>query len=513
MNAVAGDLFGHETQPIELRPYQHEAIARYDAALERGRTAPILVLPTGSGKTYTACALMQREAERGGCSLFLAPRRELIHQTSRSLRNLGVLHGVVMAQAEHLEAPHLPVQVGSIDTLVSRALRRGRDLELPDFSLVVVDEAHLAITERRKELLDLWPNAVRVGLTATPIRKDGRALGVLFDELIEPVTVADLTKQGHLVPARYFSLSEPDLRRVRVVAGDYNAKDLDQAVNTSELVGDIVQQWLERASGRRTVVFCVGIAHSVALTDAFQRAGVAAEHVDANTPTDEREAIFGRFSRGETQVMCNCALASYGFDLPDLSCVVMARPTKSLMFYLQCLGRGLRPAEGKQDALILDHSGCVHLHGFVDDVRSWTLEGKRALSSQDFRPSEKGEAKPIDCPECHAVFSRTIVCPECGYRLRPKAKDIDALDGELVEIGAGKQKRLGDPAFYAELRSMAHERGYKRGWAAFKYKERFGSFPPWNWNSDPVREPSLETRRWVKSRLIAWAKSKRRAAG
>jgi len=464
-----------------------------------------------SGKTRIACALMQRETERGGRSLFLAPRRELIYQTSRSLRDLGIMHGVVMAQAEHLEAPHMPVQVGSIDTLVSRALRKGRTLDLPDFSLVIVDECHLAVTERRQELLDLWPSAVRLGLTATPVRKDGRALGMLFDDLVQPVTVAELTKQGYLVPARYFSLSEPDLRRVRITAGDYNAKDLEEAVNTQELVGDVVGHWLQHAATRRTVVFCCSIAHSIAVTEAFVRNGVAAEHVDANTPNDEREAIFARFSKGETQVLTNCFLASYGFDLPELSCVVMARPTKSLMLYLQMLGRGLRIAEGKQDCLVLDHAGTVHMHGFATDVRDWSLDGVRKFATRDDYESTTKDAKPIDCPECHAVFEKTPVCPECGYRIRKAGKDVEASDGELVEIGAGKGERLGDPAFYAELRGFARERGYKSGWAAHKYREKFDVFPPFAWNGDPMREPSLETRRWIKSRQIAWAKSKQRA--
>jgi DNA repair protein RadD len=257
--------------------------------------------------------------------LFLAPRRELITQTSNKLRDTGVNHGVILAGADHLHDVSAHAQVASLDTLLSRVLRQGKLSELPNFTMVLIDEAHLAVTAKRIELLDRWPNAIRIGLTATPIRKDGRALGVLFDRLIGVATISELTEAGHLVPARYFSLSEPDLKRVRITAGEFNAKDLDAVVNRPSLVGDVVAHWLRHAPDRRTVVFCTSVPHSIAVAEAFQRAGVAAEHVDAGTPTDEREEMFARFRRGDTQVLTNCFLASYGFDLPVLSCVVLAR--------------------------------------------------------------------------------------------------------------------------------------------------------------------------------------------
>ena len=139
---------------------------------------------------------------------------------------------------------------------------------------MIVAEAHLGITGRKKALLERWPKAFRIGLTATPTRKDGRALGMFYETMIEPTTTAQLTSAGYLAPARHFSISEPDLRRVRITAGDFNAADLDQAVNRPELVGDVVQTWLQRAADRRTVVFACSVAHSVALCDEFLRAAI-----------------------------------------------------------------------------------------------------------------------------------------------------------------------------------------------------------------------------------------------
>jgi superfamily II DNA or RNA helicase len=389
---------------------------------------------------------------------------------------------------------------------------RRRRLTLSDFELVIIDEAHLSITAVRKALLDLWPSALRIGLTATPTRKDGRALGLLYDQLIEPVTVAHLQRDGYLVGARYFSVSEPDLARVRTVAGDYHQGELEAAVNRPELIGDVVAHWLKHAAGRRSVVFATSIRHSVALCEEFLRAGVATEHVDAETPQAMREATFERFRAGQTQVLTNCFLASYGFDLPELSCVVLARPTKSLMLYLQMIGRGLRPADGKRDCLILDHSGCVHHHGFAHDQRLWTLEGKWALIERQKSEGERPEAKQLTCPECACVFVGARLCPECGYYFAPKGWEVRTLDGELIEIGAHleveDQERL---VFYAELLGIAREKRWKHGWAAHKYGERFGEWPPRSFASVTPVQPSIETRRWVRGITIRWLKSRKAA--
>jgi superfamily II DNA or RNA helicase len=321
--------------------------------------------------------------------------------------------------------------------------------------------------------------------------------------------VASLTAGGHLVPSRYFSVTEPDLERVRTVAGDYNTRDLDAAVNRPGLVGDVVSHWLRLAPERRTAVFCTSVAHSVAVAEAFMRAGVAAEHVDASTPTGERESTFQRFTDGTTQVLTNCFLASYGFDLPALSCVVLARPTKSLMLFLQMVGRGLRTAPGKADCLVLDHSGAVHLHGFAHEPRDWTLDGNHELAARGpGGATERGERKRVTCPECRAVFTGTTTCPECGYRIPPRARDVDVIDGELVEVGEHQAHDIDRKAFYRELRALQAERNYSPRWAAAQFRERFGTWPPFAWNDVPTIEPTIATRRWVKAKQIAYAKSR-----
>jgi superfamily II DNA or RNA helicase len=292
------------------------------------------------------------------------------------------------------------------------------------------------------------------------------------------------------------------------VAGDYHLGDLSERMGA--LVGNVVDTWLARAGGRRTVVFGVDISHSAALCREFVAKGIPTEHVDAGTPVGERRTVFGRFRSGATQVLTNCMLASYGFDLPELDCVVLARPTKSLVLFLQMLGRGLRPAPGKTDCLVLDHSGAVHRHGFADEDRYWTLDGHEDLSAAERQRSNSDAApKMVTCPECRCVFTERSDCPSCGYFFPAKARRVNTLEGELVQVGDRREREdvFTQRRFYAQLLGIASERGWKPGAAAHRFKEKFGKFPPWEWkNSVEPQAASLEVARWVKSRCIAYAK-------
>jgi DNA repair protein RadD len=483
-----------------LRPYQTEGIDRIESTLASEVRAVLAVAPTGSGKTVIAAELIRRRPEQ--TILFLAPRRELIHQTCNKLHDVGVHHGVILAGDKRSDSM-ARVQVASVDTLIARMLRSDK-VKLENVALIIMDEAHIGLTERRQELLTRFPGAKIIGLTATPCRGDGKALGAVYDELVEITNPADLTHDGYLCKARYFSVANPDLRGVRTTAGDYNGRDLEGVMNRPQLVGDIVSHWLKHAGGRRTVVFATSIAHSAALAQEFLNAGVAAEHVDANTTHDDRKAIFERFSNGQTQVLSNCTLASVGFDLPELDCVVFGRPTKSVALYLQMLGRGLRPAPGKSDCLVLDHAGNVHRHGFATDERFWTLHGKYAIdqAKQEAEKAEREERDEVDmeCPECKALWRGGGLCPECGWTPPPKQKPVETLDGELIELGQhdtiSDAKRL---RFYMELVGLAEQKGWKPGFAAYKYRERFGDWPKREWNRYGGVEPRWETIRWVQS--------------
>lgn len=499
---------------MSTRPYQERALKRLEELTEDGARAVLLVSPTGSGKTHIASEVIRRNPEHR--ILFLAPRRELISQASRKLESVGVGHGIILAGDKRTNL-YSRVQVASRDTLISRALR-SRKLTLPPFDRIIVDEAHIGMSARFLELLSLWPDAQIVGLTATPCRSDGKALGQVYEEMIEVANYQELTEQGYLVPARFFSVSEPDLRKVRTTAGDYNQGDLDKAMNRAELVGDIVEHWLEHAATRRTVVFATSIAHSVALAKQFIEHGVSAEHVDASTPQSARDEIFERFSLGITQVLTNCTLASVGFDLPELDCVVFARPTKSLGLYLQMLGRGLRPAPGKRDCLVLDHAGNVHRHGFATDERYWTLHGKYAVDEQRTRAAKEKKKEAgvvaLTCPNCKYCFEGSRQCPNCGYWFPAKAKAVETREGKLQEIGSKPRPDTPENRmrFYFELHGYGELKNYSAGWAAHKYKEKYGAWPEWQWKMHVEKhgglDPSIETIRWIRSRQIAYSRAK-----
>jgi superfamily II DNA or RNA helicase len=499
-----------------LRAYQLLAVELIFAAWRAGRRAPLLVMPTGAGKTLVLAEVIRLVvaiAAAPACVLVLVPRRELVGQTVEKLKAVGLLPGVICAAMDSQAGLQAPVQVASIDTLYARVQRLDR-LTLPAPRLVVIDEAHLSITKRKVDLVEALGAERLLGLTATPTRKDGRALGVLYDELLAPASVASLTQAGFLVRARYWSWPTPDLRGVRVEAGDYVTGQLADAMNRPKLLADVVATWLSRAGDRRTVVFTVDIEHAVAMAECFRREGVAAEHLSAETPLPEREAILARFRAGETEVVCNCFVLAYGFDLPAVSAVVLARPTRSLMLYLQMVGRTLRPAPGKVDCLVLDHAGAVHRHGFVDEERCWTLDGRTALVPSPVRAKAPREAK--ECPECHAIWIDGPTCPECGYELRPKGRLVATALGELVEVkatGSGDEQE-DRRRVYAEFKGYALEYGFKiPGFPFVKYLERYNAKPPWSWQHDPPQVPSRATRGWLRSRWIARRKAQERAVG
>lgn len=328
-----------------LRPYQIEVVNRLNASIAAGHKRPLLTMVTGAGKTIVAAYVVDEAVQRGERVLFLAHRQELIVQASAKLLAVGCGdHGII--KAGFPAHSHRPVQVASVQTLHARAFR-SKKIELAEFDLVIIDEAHHSRAMTYQQVVDAFPNAIIIGLTATPCRGDGLGLGNIFDDLIEGPSVEELIRDGHLVGTRVFAPCRPDLSGVHTRQGDYVVDELAAAMDQRALVGDVVQHWLQHAEDRRTVVFAVNVAHSVHLRDEFRRAGVLAEHIDGTTPLGERNAILGRLSAGGIQVVCNCMVLTEGWDQAEVSCIVLARPTKQLGMHRQMIGRVLRPAPGE----------------------------------------------------------------------------------------------------------------------------------------------------------------------
>jgi superfamily II DNA or RNA helicase len=494
-----------------LRTYQTELMTHAGRSLRKHRRV-LVQAPTGAGKTVVMSEMIHRLIGADKRVLVLVPRRELAYQVQGTLERFGRYFGLIMAGEERIMGDGY---VASFDTLHARCIRRDH-MPLPQADVVIVDEAHLALAKTRQDILDCYPHAKLIGFTATPARSDGRGLGQMFDDLVMGPSVRELVEKNALVPARYFAGARPDLDGVRVRGGDYVEADLANAVDQPRLVGDIVENWMRIAGSKKTVIFCVNRKHSRHIAAELQAIGVAAEHLDGDTPTAERAAILARVESGETQVLTNVYVASYGLDIPSLECAVMARPTKSTVLYFQTIGRVLRTHPGKTEALILDHAGCVQEHGFVDEPMPWSLAGNAREAQQAEREANR-EPRDIECPACRSVFRATHICPECGFQLAGGAEAVPYHEADLEELDKQKRKlnrqwsmeEKGE--FFGELKSYGHRKGYKPGWAANKYRERFGVWP--NSVKDyPMRTPTQDTKNWITSRNIA-ARKRREAEG
>jgi DNA repair protein RadD len=494
---------------MELRAYQVQVKDDVQHAVETGRRRVLAVAPTGSGKTLVASEIIQAAVDNGERVLVLAASREIIRQTSIKLYGYNIDHGII--QAGLVANPQRPVQVASIQTLWTRAMRLDR-MPLPPADLLVIDEAHHCPAQTYRKIVAQYPNAVLLGLTAAPCRGDGRGLGGIFDIIVECPQVPELIRQGYLVRTRVYAPVDPDLRGVETRQGDYVESQLAGRMDRDNLVGDIVSHWHRYGERRRTVCFAVNVAHSIHIRNEFLKSGVKCEHIDGSTPKPERDAALARLASGETELITNCMVLTEGWDLPAVSCGILARPTKKMGLYRQMIGRLLRPAPGKFNAIVLDHSGAVFRHGFCEDPVEWTLDPeKRAASPAHAARLAKGyTSRLVECSQCGSVRTGGEPCDHCGFLPQRPPAAIVFTDGDLGLVDRARRTAHGsrDPheqmRWHAMLAHIANERGYKPGWIAHKFKEKFGHWPPTQ-HVAPI-EPSREVRSWVRSRAIAWAK-------
>jgi DNA repair protein RadD len=496
---------------ITLHQFQQDAVAEIERHIAAGRRKLLLVAPTGSGKTVIASELIRRWVGQYRRVLFLAHRREIILHTSAKLTANGVRHGIIMSAVD--PRPMEAVQVASIDTLLVRGVRSSA-MDLPPADLVIFDETHRARGRTREHLIGLYPEAVLLGMTATPCRGDGRGLGNLFDVMIEAPQVAKLIVGGFLVKSRVYAPIDPDLKGVKTQQGDYVISQLAGRMNTEGLVGGIVEHWHRHGENRRTIAFAVDVAHSVAICEQFLRAGVRAEHLDGETPIPEREAILARLASGKTKVVSNCMVLTEGWDCPPVGCCILARPTKQMGLFRQMIGRVLRPADGKPDAVILDHSGAVFRHGLPEDHVEWTLDTDRRAATSAHEKRKAGKQPALrECPSCKAVMIKPP-CGACGWVPEPKARNIDFEDGRLGLVigGHAREHRYTEDQKFIWHRMLIGEAlrlGKNPNWAFYLFRDKFGHDRPAYWDRTAL-EPTPEVANFVRSRIIAFAKAKKR---
>jgi DNA repair protein RadD len=483
-----------------LRPHQVRLLAQINNAIADGCRRLIGQAPTGYGKTLLAAKILRDYQDFGGRGLFIAPALSLIDQTVEKLYAEGVRDVGVIQANHHMTDYSRPIQVASVQTLQ----RRG----VPDSDIIIIDEVHKWFEVYPKILRDpRFADVPIIGLSATPWRK---GLGKHFTRLEIGATIQELIDTGYLSLFRIFAPASPDLSQVHIVAGDFHEEELSSVMNKRELVADVVTEWLRRAEFRSTLCFAVDRAHAKHLQQQFLEAEVPAKYIDAYTPAAERNEIAQKFHDGILKVICNVGCLTTGIDW-DVRAIILARPTRSEMLFVQMIGRGLRTAEGKADCLILDHSDNHLRLGFVTDIHHDHLDdGKEPARA---KPTDR-ELLPKKCPQCAFVRPAGVnECPNCGFiaKRQPGAVHVD---GDLVEFKT-RTERVGpsiaeQQEFYAELKRIQETRGYQTGWTAHKYREKFGAWPPPHFRNLPSRTPTEATQRWVRSRDIAWAKGPRR---
>lgn len=407
-----------------LRPYQAAAIDAVRARFLAGDDSTLLVCPTGCGKTVIFAEVARRTVERGWRVLVLAHRAELLEQALGKLRAVGV--DAAIEQADR-RAGRAPVVVASVQTLQRvRLASWSRDA----FRLVVVDEAHHAPAASYRSILSHFDSAMVLGVTATPDRLDGSAMGAVFDSVAFRYDLRDAIRDGWLarIEAQRVRL-QVNLDEVHTRAGDLDLRELEERYGTDAAVRAVVDPLCELASSKRTILFAISVAHAAALAGAInERDPGAATWVSGETHVEQRAAAVADFRAGRLRVLVNCALYTEGFDCPEVECVAIARPTKSRALYAQMLGRGTRTAPGKESVLVLDFVGVTRRHRLVTpaDVLSAKEDSAEVVAEAVARGGDMLEALELAREE---VAERT---KKNSKAARWRAEMVD-LFGDLPE--------------------------------------------------------------------------------
>ncbi len=496
---------------ISLRDYQDVAVTDIRSAFRSKQSPVLFVLPTGGGKTYTFSDIAANAADKGRSVCIIVHRKELLLQASASLTSLGIEHGLI--SPHFTPNPFALVQVASVDTLLVRlktprveaaraALAAGQQiddfaknlLKMYDFGLLIFDEAHHVVDGNKwgrcYELLNKPP---MLGVTATPVRTDGKGLGEhaggVFKVMVQGPPVAELIQRGMLLnPVVYTSLEVPDLSGIhKNKDGEYNAKELAARVDKPKITGSAVAHYTKICPGVRAIVFCSSVEHAKHVAAEFNAAGYRFDLLvgEPEMKDAERTSVNQRLRSGELQGACTVDLVSEGYDLPDLECCIMLRPTASEALFLQQVGRVMRPSDGKTTCWLLDHVGNVgalidggfkRKHGLPNEVREWTLDGRKKKKKGP--KEDDDEAIEIkQCPKCFVAHMPAATCPACGFEYPASARQIEQVEGELHQVTEAMQERQRQQQRSAQsaaksVEDMMQQLGYSRGRAEAIVKAR-----------------------------------------
>jgi len=455
---------------ITLRSYQSGIVEDVRAAFRAGQSSQLIVSPTGSGKTVMFSYMASSAAAKGLRTLILAHRVELLDQISRTLRGFNVQHGIIAPG--YLGDRRQRVQVASVFAMARRLDR----YEAPD--LIIVDEAHHAIKDSTwGNVIQHYPRAKLLGVTATPVRLSGEGLDGLFGHMVMGPTVRELIDSGSLSPYRLYAPpgAALDLSGLHSRGGDYVKSELSDLMQKPQIVGSAVSHYKKLALGKRAVVFCCSVEHAEHVAAQFRAAGVSSQSIDGSMDKTLRQSVLRSFESGDISVLTSCDLVSEGFDVPAIEVAILLRPTKSLGLYLQQVGRALRTFPGKSEAIILDHVSAVKNHGLPDDEREWSLKGRGKKAG-----AAKSEVPVKQCPKCFAtVASLSTVCL-CGHIFEVKTREVEQVEGELVAVDlqaarVAARKEQGRAQSEEDLVAIGRSRGMKRPelWARHVLRARY----------------------------------------
>lgn len=412
---------------VQLRDYQIKAVNDVRASFAAGNRSVLLVSPVGSGKTTIFSYISAGIYRKNKRVWVLAHRRELLRQISETQAQFKVPHGIL--SGGYHGVPNAQVLVASVFTLVNRI----KHMQPPH--LIIGDEAHhFTLNSSWGKIVAAFPSAKVLGVTATPSRLDGKGLGDVFNDMVMGPSVAELTARGFLSPAIVYAPAKPDLSGLKRRAGDYVTGEIEDVMDKPKITGSAVKHYQRYADGKRAVAFCCSIAHAEHTAEQFRAAGYVAAHVDGKMDDRLRDQTIAAFKRGQINVLTSCDLINEGFDVPGIECAILLRPTQSLGLHIQQIGRSVRPSPetGKTHTIILDHAGNTAMHGLIDEVRDWSLDGSVHRASDGERA-----AAVRTCPQCFAMHRPAPACPRCSYVYPANGREVEHVDGDLELQGDG----------------------------------------------------------------------------
>ncbi len=453
---------------IKLRDYQKNAINLVRESYRNGFKSPLLVLPTGGGKTICFSEIARSAESNNKKILILVHRAELLYQASNKLSQFGLRHGRI--SPEFIPSYYENIQLASVDTIIKRL----DHINKPD--LIIIDEAHHVLKNNKwGKVAEKFNDSKLLGVTATPVRTNGEGLGVnesgFFDDIIIGSSVKELMELEFLCPAIYYAPpSQINFNNIKIKAGDYDLKGLSCETNKPDITGDAINHYLNLSNNKPAIAFCVDKKHAEDVARQFNSAGINSEFIHGSLSSSERKRKIEALANGEIRVLTSVNIISEGTDIPVVTTAILLRKTKSLSMHLQMIGRVLRPFSGKRNAIIIDHVANTIEHGFAESERKWSLKGiKKSKKNIEF-------SQPISqCNKCYYVYNSYIKsCPRCGY-IRPVIeKTLSYSNEELVKVSEEfkkiKNEEIRNASSEADLINIAKKYGYKMKWVEHRKK-------------------------------------------